>query len=433
VWVPQDWAHPHGPQIPLLVAVLPATAATHPAAPLFILSGWGGSAIGDVDWAVQAFGQLNQPMDLVFAAQRGTPFSWPQTCPWLGTASSPALRTAVRHCLASVNRSPRHDTTATAARDLDQVRRALGYSKINIYGGSYGVSLGLAYLQRYGAHVRTAVFYSGSLLNVPLWQLTPVHAQQAFDQLARRCAAAPACARAYHPAADLTTVVKRLHTAPARVTITGHGGRPRTVTITLPDFLSHVIDDYLASPDTAVLLPEDLHALARGQWATVIAKRGLAAAISAAPAPTQLQMITIRCGDAWAAMNPALVAQQARLSLFTPPMAAEAAWQQKLCAIWPHDPGVSGIVRSNVPVVFVNGTADPADPPANVAAAPRTMPNALLVTVPGGSHQVAPTGCIPALSTAFILAGKPANRASWATCTRALQQAYPAFPPAPAS
>ena len=39
----------------------------------------------------------------------------------------------------------------------------------------------LAYLQRYGAHVRTAVFYSGSLLDVPLWQLAPVHAQQAFD------------------------------------------------------------------------------------------------------------------------------------------------------------------------------------------------------------------------------------------------------------
>ena len=88
-------------------------------------------------------------------------------------------------------------------------------------------------------------------------------------------------------------------------------------------------------------------------------------------------------------MNPAKIAQQARLSLFTPAMAAEAAWQQKLCALWPHDPGVSGVVRSTVPVVFVNGTADPADPPANVAAAPRTMPNALLVTVPGGSHEVA--------------------------------------------
>ena len=428
VWVPQDWAHPQGPQIPLLVAVLPATSATHRAAPLFYLAGWGGSAIGDVDWAVQAFGQLNESMDMVFVVQRGTPFSWPQTCPGL-MATGPGLRAAVRRCLASANRSPRHDTTAAAARDLDQVRKALGYNKINIYGGSYGVSMGLAYLQRYGAHVRTAVFYSGSLLNVPLWQQTPVHAQQAFDQLARRCAAARACARSYHPAADLATLVKRLRAHPAEVTITGQNGQPETVTITLTAFLNAVIDDYLSSPDTAVLLPQDLHAFTRGQWAKVINERGLASGISAGP--TQLQMITIRCGDAWAAMNPARVAQQARLSLFTPQMAATAAWQQQLCAIWPHDPGVSGVVRSNVPIVFVNGTADPVDPPANVAAAPRTMPNALLVTVPGGSHQVAPTGCIPAQSTAFIQAGKPANRDSWAACTRALQHAYPAFPSAP--
>ena len=88
-------------------------------------------------------------------------------------------------------------------------------------------------------------------------------------------------------------------------------------------------------------------------------------------------------------------------------------------------------MRSNVPVVFVNGTADPADPPANVAAAPRTMPNALLVTVPGGSHQVAPTGCITAQSRAFILAGKPANRASWAACAHAMGHRLPGFPPAP--
>ena len=428
VWVPQDWAHPRGPQIPLLVAKLAATAATHPAAPLFILAGWGGSAIGDVDWAVQAFGQLTERMDLVFVAQRGTQYSWPQICPGL-MQTGPGLRAAVRRCLASVNRSPRHDTTAAAARDLEQVRKALGYNKINLYGASYGVSMGLAYLQRYGAHVRTAVFYSGSLLDVPLWQLTPLHAQQAFDQLARRCAAAPACARAYHPAADLATVVNRLRAHPARVTITGPSGKKQTLTITLTAFLNAVIDGYLSSPDTAVLLPEDLHAFAHGQWATVINKRGLA---SQSPSgTTQLQQITIRCGDAWAAMNPAAIAQQARLSLFTPALAATAAWQQQLCGIWPHDPGVSGIVRSNVPVVFVNGTADPADPPANVAAAPATMPNALLVSIPGGSHDVAATGCIPALSTALILAGKPANRARWAVCARTMGHHYPAFPAAP--
>jgi len=81
--------------------------------------------------------------------------------------------------------------------------------------------------------------------------------------------------------------------------------------------------------------------------------------------------------------------------------------------------------------VFVNGTADPTDPPANVAAASATMPNALLVSVPGGSHEVAPTGCIPAQSSAFILAGRPANRAAWAACTRTMGHQYPAFPRAP--
>ena len=431
VWVPQDWAHPHGRQIPLLVAALPATAPAHRAAPLFILAGWGGSAIGDVDWAMQAFGKLNQRMDLVFAVQRGTEFSWQQTCPGLTATVPSTLAAAVRRCLASVNRDPRHDTTAAAARDLDQVRKALGYNKINLYGASYGVSMGLAYLQRYGAHVRTAVFYSGSLLNVPLWQLAPLHAQQSFDQLARRCAATPACARSYHPAADLATLVNRLRTHPARVTIHRPSGKQETVTITLPRFLNAINDAYLSSPDTTVLLPADLHAFVRGQWAQVIAERGFASAIAATPAPTQLQQVTIRCGDAWAAMNPATIAQQARLSLFTPMMAAEAAWQQQLCAIWPHDPGVSGVVRSNVPIVFVNGTADPTDPPANVAAAPATMPNALLVSVPGGSHQVGPTGCIPAQSAAFILAGKSADPAAWAACARTLGHKYPAVPPAP--
>ena len=414
--------------MPLLVAVMPATVSSHPTTALFFLAGWGQSAAtGDqMAWAVQTFGRLNQTMDVVFVAQRGTQFSWPQTCPGL-QATGPGLRAAVRHCLASVSRSPRHDTTA-AARDLEQVRKVLGYTKINLYGGSYGVSLGLAYLQRYSAHVRSAVLTSGSLFNVPLWQLTPVHAQQAFDQLAARCAAAPACARFYHPAADLAALVNRLRAHPARVTITGPNGRPQTGTITLTAFLSLVTGYYLSSPDTAVLLPEDLHAFARGQWAKVFNESGLASA--AVPAgPTQLQQITIRCGDAWAAENPAAIAQQA--SLFTPVRAAEAAWQQQLCALWPHDPGVSGVVHSTVPVVFVNGTADLDDPPANVAAAPRTMPHALLVTIPGGSHEVAPGGCLSAQATAFILAGKPASRAAWAACARTLAHHYPAFPPAP--
>jgi len=109
---------------------------------------------------------------------------------WL--ASPAAIQATARRCLASASRDPRHDTTTSAVRDLDQVRQALGYNQINLYGVSYGVTMGLAYLQRYSSHVRAAVLDSGSLLNVPEQQLDPSHARSAFDQLASRCAATPA-------------------------------------------------------------------------------------------------------------------------------------------------------------------------------------------------------------------------------------------------
>ena len=62
VWVPQDWAHPGGAKMPLRVVVLPATGTSHPGAPLFYLAGYGTAATdaGQLGWAAQMFGQLNQ-------------------------------------------------------------------------------------------------------------------------------------------------------------------------------------------------------------------------------------------------------------------------------------------------------------------------------------------------------------------------------------
>jgi pimeloyl-ACP methyl ester carboxylesterase len=93
-----------------------------------------------------------------------------QTCPGLQPAAAPnppAVRAWVRRCLASARRNPRHDTTTAAVRDLDQVRKALGYKKINLYGPSYGSRWAWPTCNAHSAHVRTAVFGSGSLINVP--------------------------------------------------------------------------------------------------------------------------------------------------------------------------------------------------------------------------------------------------------------------------
>ena len=441
VRVPRDWAHPAGPAMKLQVVVLPATAASHPAAPLFYLAGWNGDEAGfgnavlnGMTWAAQAFGPLNQTRDLVFVEQRGTAGSGLQTCPGLQPASTTldpaAISAAARRCLASARRDPRHDTTTAAVRDLDQVRQVLGYDTINLYGPSYGVTLGLAYLQRYGSHVRTAVLDSGSLLSVPLYQQGAVHDQQAFNQIASRCAATPACARSSHPAADLAAILARLNAHPAQVTLPGPGGQHQTLTVTALAFVSFV-EGNLSEAQTAVRLPAILHALALGQWSQVLARLGLTTADLTPAGPTSLQDVTIRCSDAWAAMNPATVSQQGP-SLFAPLVTAQAEWQHALCSAWPHDPGVSGTVRSTVPVVFLNGTADNTDPPANVAGATATMPSALLVSVPGTGHWILSnathTGCLLAATTAFIQAGRPASPAPWNACTRALAQDLVPFP-----
>ena len=418
----------------LQVVVLPATATTNRAAPLFYLAGTGGQAVGDgdavlngLDWAAQAFQQLNQTMDLVFVEQRGTPGSGLQTCPglenWL--ASPAAIQAAARRCLASVSRDPRHDTTASAVRDLDQVRKTLGYNQINIYGVSYGVTTGLAYLQRYSSHVRAAVLDSGSLLPVPEEQLGAVHAQHAFDLLASRCAATPACARSYHPAADLAAILARLTAHPVQVAIPGASGQHRTLTITSPMFTGF-LDTQLSSIQTAVLLPAVLRALALGQWSQVISRLGLTTA-DPLSGPVSLQDVTIRCGDAWAAMN-----GQQGPSVFASEVTVNAEGLRALCAVWPHDPGVSGTVRSTVPVVFLNGTADPGDPPASVAGATATMPNALLVPVPGIGHFTLGwnphPGCLTAATTAFVQAGRPASLAAWQACTQAIAAEPMPFP-----
>ena len=96
---------------------------------------------------------------------------------------------------------------------------------------------------------------------------------------------------------------------------------------------------------------------------------------------------------------------------------------------------MSGAVHSDVPVVFLNGVNDPVNPPANVAAATATMPNALLVSVPGTGHwtlnYATHPGCLIADATEFIQAGQPATAAEWAACTRSLGRELMPFPPAP--
>lgn len=56
-------------------------------------------------------------------------------------------------------------TTLENATDIDELRRALGYDQVNLYGFSYGTHLGQTYIKYFGAHVANAVLVGVEGLN----------------------------------------------------------------------------------------------------------------------------------------------------------------------------------------------------------------------------------------------------------------------------
>jgi len=100
--------------------------------------------------------------------------------------------------------------TASAARDMDLVRQALGDNQISYLGFSYGTELGTAYLEGFGDHVRAMVLDGAIDPTVdPVQENVRQMAgfQTAFNDYAADCAHSAACPLGTDP----TQFVNRYH------------------------------------------------------------------------------------------------------------------------------------------------------------------------------------------------------------------------------
>ncbi len=415
--VPENPIAPTGRKISLNVVVLPAKGADRAPDPLFYLEGGpGGAATTEVSWAAVRFDSFNQRHDVVFIDQRGTGGSNPVSCPTTAVYTEAAVEALMQSCLASIKdkADPVYYTTPVAVDDFDRVRAALGYDKIDIYGISYGVSSGLAYIQRHGDHVRAAVLDSGSLLDYHLWEQVPKSAQQALNMLFDRCRSDEQCNSAFpNLSADFQTVTARLAQSPVEVgTVDPSTGSLYRLDLT--QFLGLVIDGYLASPDGVAVFPKDIHAAAKGDWSAIEDK----AVNRVTPSSASLSVMreTISCSDEWASLDPERVASVAPGSPFTQWEVWFATGQQVTCKYWPHAVGAGGPVKSSAPIVFLNAASDPVDPPVNVAGAAADMPNSLVVPVEGTGHwqlDYDPTRCLATKTNTFLELGQKSTLAAW--------------------
>jgi len=105
--------------------------------------------------------------------------------------------------------------------DLDDVRTALGYEQINIFGGSYGTRAAMVYLRQHPKHVRTIILQGVAPTN----QFMPYDFAQGNERslqgVLAECAADETCNSAFpHLPAEVKSVLDRLLEGPVEVELT---------------------------------------------------------------------------------------------------------------------------------------------------------------------------------------------------------------------
>ena len=179
--VPENRNKPGSRVIELAVVRL-KSKAEKPGAPIVYLSGGpGGSAIGEatqLDYLGRLFEQMQQTHDVILMDQRGTGRSAPLI--WLSPAALPtdfflseqkATEYAREWSKLAVAQFKSHGVDLTgynsveSADDLNDLRLALGASKLNLIGHSYGTHLGLATIRRHAAHLESVVLVGTECLD----------------------------------------------------------------------------------------------------------------------------------------------------------------------------------------------------------------------------------------------------------------------------
>jgi pimeloyl-ACP methyl ester carboxylesterase len=414
--VPEDPQRPDGHQISLRIAVLPATRQPSAGALFYLAGGPGGAASTEVPVVDQLLGGVASTRDIVLVDQRGTGGSHRLSCPPTGIRAGQVAAVAayVRRCFVRLGSEVRFYTTAAAMDDLEAVRRALGYDRIDIYGSSYGATAAQIYLRLHPHAVRTLILDSGSLLTVPIYERLAVNAERALRAQLARCSAELACRRAF------PSIRSELATLLGRKARRARAFR-RTVTIDA-DAVASTVHALSLEAGGVPLIPEVVHRAARGDYAP-LAQEYVDRVGPVLDARARLVMsFEILCSESWARFDAGSVLRSSAGSYLHSVAESRARLFARACGSVPKGlvPAGSLPAPTNVPVLILAGSADPQDPPANMRGWRTFFPSGRLVVVRGATHGVLTAGCVAVVAAQFVDLGTA--RGLDTSCVRRIEQ-----------
>jgi len=397
--------------IHLNVVILHAKGPSFKPDPVFRFAGGPGQDV------TSAFRQhedswIRDERDIVLVSQRGTGGDNKLDCPNAADDGNiqgyldPLFRTDLfRDCLAEL--SARFDltkySTELAADDVDDLRRALGYDRINVIGGSYGTRMALVYMRRHPETVRTAILNGVApiALRNPLYHASNFH--EALRALFAECANDPGCQAAFPGLEDeYLAILHRLEHEPAAVTVR-HPVTEEAVEIRLTK--EAFLDGLRVSMYAGIRsrnVPYVLHRAFEGELRpfaelALESERGIRRILALG------MLLCVTCAED---LDRITEEDIVKFAAWTDAGDSRVRAQKAVCEFWPRSPlsaGYGDPVLADVPTLLLSGTLDPVTSPKWGEAAASSLPRSLHLVVPG-SHGVG-GNCLTSIQKAFLETG----------------------------
>lgn len=395
--VPENPSDGQGRQLILNVAVVQAIKRVPEPDPLVVLVGGPGQAAVEIFPVMYTtLFNIHQARDIILVDQRGTGKSNPLRCldtedEILDDRQAIAL---LKACPDTLDADLKYYTTDIAMQDLDAVREALGYERLNLYGTSYGTRAALVYLKMYPEHVRSIVLDAVVGPSFVIYQDARQDGQRALDFFFARCKADEICNSTFpNLQMEFNSLIQRLEDAPVDVTLPHPiTGQPLELTFN-SSILANIVFSTLYSPELLATLPLAIHqAFTENNFAPLITLSYLADA-----GLYDGMFYSVACTEDAQLLTPennqdGLFGENARVFM-------------EICSAWPkselpaviHEP-----VSSDVPVLLLSGEADPITPPWHAELLAKDLSNDVHLIFKGMGHGNASNQCGARILAEFI-------------------------------
>ncbi len=391
----ENRAKKNGRKISLKIVLLPATTDKREPDPfVYFAGGPGSAATDDASGIAQAFPRILAHRDMLFVDQRGTGGSHPLDCKFYDTADPQTYLgyffplDDVRKCRAELesNSDLKLYVTTIAADDMDEVRAALGYERLNLFGGSYGTRAALTYLKRHPQHVRTALLHGVA----PTDQFMPrdfaQETERALQGVLAECLADKVCSEAFpNIKEESKSVLAQLIKAPVEVEIQKPKSSDHIKLKLSRDLAAEAIRYMLYSPVPASRVPLILHLASQGNYAP-LTRTAIGYRENLVATGSNGMYLSITCAEDLPWIKPGEGERMAENTFLGDYRLRQ---QREACALWPRaeiERDYAQPVKSDVPVLILTGQWDPVTPPSNGDRIAKTLSNSVHVVVPSGGH-----------------------------------------------